>query len=203
MQLPPPVHGASVVNLNIHNSEYINSKFISKYRDISPAKELSDLGSLGVKKILLTLKIVLLSLYDYIVFKPSLVYLTLSPHGVAFYKDALILLLLKVFGADIVVHLHGKGISSEVSKSSFKLRIYRIVFKGVSIIHLSENLFSDVAMVRDENKLLIAINNGVKDEGEVNFGESQKLNILYLSSLEKTKGIDTLISAVNALDEGI
>ncbi|MFT6916066.1 MAG: glycosyltransferase involved in cell wall biosynthesis [Motiliproteus sp.] len=198
-QLPPPVHGASMVNLSIKDSEYISSRVDARYVNISPAREMSDLGKLTISKFFSTIYIFIKCIFYYLKLKPSLVYMTLSPHGFAFWKDALILQVLKIFGAKTVVHLHGKGINSEVSGSKIKLYIYKAIFKGVDVIHLSKSLFSDINLVFDKNMSLTEVNNGVRDHGFIRNYCTKIPVFLYLSNLEPTKGADTLIEAINLL----
>lgn len=201
LQLPPPVHGASMVNVSIRDSKYINAKIDAKYIDISPANDMTDLGKLSLNKIALTFIIIIKCIYNFLRFKPDLVYITLSPHGFAFWKDALILQMLKLLGAKIVVHLHGKGIKSEVSKSKFKLSVYKKVFKRINVIHLSKSLFSDVDTVFDNTMLLTEVNNGVKTPTYEKKPLVSIPTFLYLSNLVPTKGADTLINAINKLDD--
>lgn len=161
VQLPPPVHGASMVNKYIQDSHYVNSKIESKYINISPSYNLSDLGKLSIKKVVLALSIYKECIIQYIRFKPDTVYITLSPHGMGFWKDALILQILKMLGAKAIIHLHGKGIDNEVSKSRVKRLFYKTIFKKTDVIHLSKSLFYDVGKVFDKKQSLLAVNNGV------------------------------------------
>ena len=189
-----------MVNESIQQSEAINRAFSCEFVNISPANDLKDLGKLSFAKVLSSSAILIRCIKAYFRFKPSLVYLTLSPHGAAFWKDALILQILKLFGARAVVHLHGKGIHKIVVNSRFKQRIYKTVFRKVSVIHLSESLFNDIALVRDPDMPLIAVNNGIADYFRNEQREpNEKVNFLYLSNLVPTKGADTLIKAINGL----
>lgn len=202
IQLPPPVHGASVVNKTILDSSVINTAFDTRYVNISPASEMTDLGKVSFKKMLATAKIYQLAIQAYLTFKPRLVYLTLSPHGAAFYKDGLLAVLLKILGAKLVFHMHGKGVTAESNKSRFKKAMYRAVFKGVDVIHLSESLFYDVEPIRDDSRELIAVPNSVsvppevrgkKDDGVITF--------LFLSNLMRIKGVDVLVKAASIIPE--
>ena len=196
IQLPPPIHGASVVNQSIKDSKLINENIETAYVNISTAKEISDIGKFGLIKAIRILNIYAHILKIYFGFRPDLVYITLSPHGFAFYKDALLALLIKGLGGKLVYHLHGKGIRQEVAKSGFRLFTYKSVFRGVSVIHLSELLFSDVREVVDPERQLLAVSNGVQ---EVSTGTSLPkrpvFTFIYLSNLVLSKGIDTLIEA--------
>lgn len=202
MQLPPPVHGASVVNESIRQSKLINRAFECAYVDISPAKDMKDIGKLSFSKILSSFKLLYQSLLKFMQEKPDLVYITLSPHGFAFYKDALILMLIKALGGKVVVHLHGKGIQRIVANSVWKRMMYRQVFKKVSIIHLAKSLFKDVELVRDPDMPLIDVNNGTHEQKAVSaWTKSDTVPVfIYLSNLVPTKGADTLIEAINAID---
>lgn len=202
MQLPPPIHGASVVNKSIQSSKLINDAFNCHFVDISPASDMSDLGKFSIRKVFKTVNIFIRSVKSYLNQKPNLVYMTLSPHGLAFFKDALILCALKLLGGKVVVHLHGKGIHKVVSKSSILKKIYQLVFKNVDIIHLAKSLFNDVNSVRDNNKKILEVNNGVEDVNKPeHFAESNKVKFLYLSNFVPTKGADRLVEAINLLPQ--
>lgn len=199
-QLPPPVHGASVVNKNIKDSEYINSRIEARYVNISPAKEISDLGKLSLKKVWLTFSILFKGIVQFFKFSPQLVYLTLTPHGAGFWKDSLLLTIVKLFNANVTVHMHGKGIADVVNSSLFLKFVYRFVFKGVNVIHLSESLFDDVKPVIDSNKKFFVVNNGVKSYHVDEKHHGNVVNFVYLSNFVPTKGADTFVAAINLID---
>ena len=196
IQLPPPVHGASAVNKSIQNSSHVNKSFSTKFINISPATGLADIGKIEPAKMLKMLKILCNVVGSFRTFKPDLVYLTLSPHGLAFYKDGLIAIVLKLMGAKLVFHLHGKGIQKEARKSWLKLQAYKLVFKKVDIIHLSDKLFSDLAEVRDPTMAIISVANGIDNSDYFNQPPKDKiLTFIYLSNLIRAKGADILIRA--------
>jgi glycosyltransferase involved in cell wall biosynthesis len=200
VQLPPPVHGASHINSMIKSSLNINSIFNSTFVDISPGSDMRDLGKISPRKILSIFVIILKSLGNYLKNKPDLVYITLSPLGAAFYKDALISMMLKLIGAKIVYHMHGKGIDSIVSASSIKLKIYKIVFRNVDVIHLSEKLFFDIEKIRDKRKKLIAVPNGVHFSRKNSLKmKSDKITFIFLSNIVPDKGPDILIKATKII----
>lgn len=195
-QLPPPVHGASAVNLSIKNSNIINQNLNAHYFNISPAKNLSDIGKLSALKILSFFHIFFKSITLYLTIKPQLVYITLSPHGLAFYKDGLIALALKIMGGKLVFHMHGKGIKSKVTHSRINLFIYKLVFKKVDIIHLSELLFSDIEDVRDKKTKLLSLSNGIEYSNTKSL-KPEKFTFIYLSNFVPAKGTDIFIQAVS------
>lgn len=201
-QLPPPIHGASVVNKSIQSSFLVSNKFDARFVNISPAKDLSDIGRLSVGKLFEFFWIYLVVIKSFFKLKPDLVYLTLSPHGLAFYKDGLIALTIKLLGGKLVFHMHGKGIRNEAEKTWLKKRLYRLVFKDVDVIHLSERLFYDVEDVRDKSKSITAIANGIApldEDGIVT--KDVKFTFVYLSNLVRSKGADVLIRAAELIPE--
>jgi glycosyltransferase involved in cell wall biosynthesis len=128
---------------------------------------------------------------------PKLVYLTLSPHGAAFYKDGLLSLMLKIMGAKIVFHIHGKGIEERSRQSFVKKFLYILIFKNVDVIHLSESLFFDLLSVYDPAKQLVALPNSAIMPPNLNVEKNKEVMVfIFLSNLMRTKGADTLINAI-------
>lgn len=196
MQLPPPVHGASVVNKSIQESQLINNEFETYYIDISPAEDMDDLGKFSFYKLKITFFIIFRAVVAKIKFKPDLVYMTLSPHGIAFYKDGILALLIKALGSRLVFHMHGKGVNKAAKCSFFKKRFYRAVFKQVDVIHLSEDLFYDLDGIRDVTRTIVDVPNGVAPldfSGQII--TTKKVTFIYLSNLVRSKGADILIRA--------
>jgi len=120
MHLPPPLHGASISNLNVANSTLINTSFDVLIVNLQFAKTLQELREFTFLKILKAIKFGLIIIRKAITFKPDLIYFTLSPNGFAFYRDAFYVLILKLFKLQIVFHLHGKGIKKATEVSSFQ-----------------------------------------------------------------------------------
>lgn len=202
VQLPPPIHGASAVNKSIQQSELLNTKYSNYFLNISPAKDLADIGKSSLAKIFKIVGIFFHTLIAFQRFKPNLIYITLSPHGLAFYKDGLIAIALKAIGGKVVFHLHGKGVAKEANKSWLRKKIYRLVFNNVDVIHLSEKLFSDLDGVRDPKTSITAVSNGIDGpKTSTSRPESDLVTFVYLSNLIRAKGADILIRASALISE--
>lgn len=199
LQLPPPVHGASVVNKNIQEGELINRSFKARYIDISPAKSITDIGKFGFSKFWLTTDIFVRTVFAYVKFRPQLVYMTLSPKGLAFYKDSLIALALKAIGADVVFHLHGKGISETVNKSLLRRKFYQAVFNRASVITLSSLLDSDVAAIADMRMPILHVANGIGSQNVQRKKSNGKIIFCFLSNFVPSKGLENIILAARLL----
>lgn len=202
MQLPPPVHGASVVNKCIKDSAKINSSFDARYINTAPSSDIREIGVFNFKKVFSFISILFNVIKTYLSFKPNKTYITLSPYGIAFYKDAILCLLIKALGGTVIFHMHGKGVRKEVSSSKVKKVIYRFVFKNVDVIHLSESLFVDLELVRDKNKSINCLNNGISNTAATSeVKKNGVFTFVYLSNIGPSKGAHYLVEAAEILNE--
>lgn len=198
-QLPPPIHGASMINKMIYDSQLINSSFYCSYINLTTAKDVKDIGKNGFRKYWRSLKIYIKVISKVTFNNFDIVYLTLSPHGIAFYKDGILAVILKLFRCKLVFHLHGKGIDSISKKSKVKRLIYQLVFKGVKVIHLSELLYFDIKQfVEKENVWYLP--NGIDYSRHIR-EEIPPKNILYLSNMQESKGSFELLKAAKILKD--
>lgn len=202
LHLPPPVHGAAMMGKYIHDSRVINEAFECKYINLTSAKTLQDIGKGGVIKYIKYLMLLCKVILKVITFRPQLVYVTPTACGVAFYKDFLVVQLLKLMGRKVVVHYHNKGV---VTRQDKKLDdwMYRRFFKGIKVILLSDALYEDVKKYVKREQVLIC-ENGIPDTSE----KSEKIirnnpipRILFLSNLLITKGVIVLLDALKLLKD--
>lgn len=199
LQLPPPVHGAAMINKIINESKLINNNFKCYYVNLTTAKNLNDIRKPSLRKYFLAIGIYFKVLKNIILHKFQLVYITLSPYGIAFYRDAILVLVLKFFGIRLVFHLHGKGINDTIKKSNLKAWFYGQVFKNVNIIHLSKLLYFDIEKVCDTNRVWY-LPNGIRLNDNFEIQNKPKSNkILYLSNMQESKGSFKLLQAAKIL----
>lgn len=191
MQLPPPVHGASVMNRIA--SRTLKDKLGGSLDivDLNFSDDLSELRKVGIKKFLRLFLVLLNILKILMISKPKLVYFTLTPTGNGFYRDILIVCLIKLFRVEVVYHLHGKGISDR--KLSIDKVLYRFVFRNSKVILLAECLYRDIASYIERDDVFILPNAlDVKSIQpttlEYDFG--------YLSNLVRGKGIIDFIASL-------
>ena len=203
VQLPPPIHGASIVNETIYKSRIISGEYQTKFINITTSKNIDEIGRVGFKKLFVSLNLCKKIITTYINLKPDLVYITLSPVGFAFLKDSLFLILIKILGGNIAIHLHGKGIRGYTEESKFWFIFYRLILKKVHIIHLSQILFNDINNVRDKNYQLIAIPNGIDLPKDLPTQKKKVFTFIYLSNLVPGKGVDILINASHLIPDDI
>ena len=198
LHLPPPVHGAAMMGKYIHDSKVVNSAFDCHYINLATAKDLADIGKLGVRKFVQffsLLKRIRLAVKE---LKPRLVYVTPNACGGAFYKDFIVVEVLKRMGCKVVVHYHNKGVST-MQDRWFDNCLYKRFFESLKVILLSERLYPDIKKyVNDEDVYFCP--NGIPDVGH---RESMRNNdiphLLYLSNLQEEKGVIVLLDALKIL----
>ena len=88
---------------------------------------------------------------------PQLVYVTPNAKGGAFYKDFIVVQMLKIMGCKIVVHYHNKGISLRQDKILDNI-LYKSFFKGIKVILLAEPLYNDIKKYVTRENVFICSN---------------------------------------------
>jgi glycosyltransferase involved in cell wall biosynthesis len=195
--LPPPYYGSNMATKDILESRVLNETFNLEIIPISYNKDTSRVGKLEITKFFLIVKnfitILIKSFRKY-----NLVYFVPAVTGLAFIRDLLLILPLKISKQNIIIHLHGKGIKSQAEKSKIYKSLYKFFFKNTSVICLSERLVYDIKDVFDGTVYIV--NNGVKPEI---YPEQKSKNeipvILFLSNFIETKGILVLLEAAHLL----
>ncbi len=144
LQLPPPVHGAAVINQQVVKSAAIGDKFDIDVLPIQAANAISDVGRFRVAKVWKGVSQIAHLLSTLIRRRPDMAYYVLaSPTGLSFYRDVLSVALLRCFRTRVVYHLHSKGFKQAASSSRYR-RLYRWLFQDSDVILLSRLLYDDV-----------------------------------------------------------
>ena len=191
---PPPVHGSNIMNSYVKNSKIINTEFDVSFINYNFTKSVSDIGQISIFKLIRFIKIIFKLIFVLIVKRPNLVYFPIVPFGISFFRDFIIVFILKIFRIKILFHLHGKGISEHYKKSKF---LYDFVFNNSSVICLSSFLTYDVSFF---NSKIYILNNGIKDITiQSRKKESKKIKLLFLSNFIKEKGILDLLDSIKLI----
>jgi glycosyltransferase involved in cell wall biosynthesis len=208
LHLPPPVHGSSVVGLSIKESKIINDSLNGTYINLLASHNVAESGTVNSKKLIsfaITWFHVLASIIKN---RPKLCYFALTVKGVAFYKDLLLVFLLKIFRIKIVYHLHNKGIKLHQNKFLYKLG-YKFVFKKSNVILISDYLYPDIQSFVPKTNVYLC-SNGIKDIGKNSNGSlgnmisgnpaiDKPVQVLFLSNLLESKGVFVLLEACSIL----
>jgi glycosyltransferase involved in cell wall biosynthesis len=203
LHMPPPVHGSSMVGKFINESLLLNHKFSTRYINLGTSKSIDEIGEKSLKKLFSYFKIIGSTLIQLFFFKPDIVYLAITAKGIAFYKDFLVVLLVKLFGVQLVLHFHNKGVSVNHSKT-IDNSLYKLVFKNTKVILLSKYLYADIEKYVKINDVYYCPN-GIPDI-EIKKSLATKsnktiLNVLFLSNLIESKGVYVLLEACGILQK--
>ena len=204
LHFPPPVHGAAMVGQFIQKSKVINESFDATYINLSTSTKVDEVGKGGINKIASTFKLVVRVIKALQKANYDLCYMTLTAKDYGFYKDFIIVALLKIFGKKIIYHFHNKGVSTRQHKTLDNL-LYKITFNATKSILLSSLLYRDISKyVAREN--VFVCGNGIPEIGnklliEKRSNVNERCKLLFLSNMVVEKGVLVLLEAINYCEE--
>ncbi len=194
LHLPPAIHGSAIVGLSIKESSKINEAFNGRYINLLLSSEVNDSGNLSLSKLYKALKISFQLVKLLLQKKPDVCYFALTTTGTAFFKDFILIVLLKVFRVRLVYHLHNKGFAQKENSSFFR-NLFDFAFKDAKVIILSKHLFSDIAAYVAPEQVEVCPNGVARVAGQVAGRANAIPRILFLSNLIKSKGVIVLLEA--------
>lgn len=202
VQLPPPVHGASLMNNYVVNSEKIKENFNSFVLNLHFLTSITEITKFSFKKIIKAIYYGFELIWKVRLKNPDLIYFSFSPKGYSFYRDALYVFLIKLYKKKLVIHLHGQGVKANTNNRSLKKKLYHLVFKNLYVICLSEKLVNDIEDVYKSKPFIVP--NGIEQLASVRDQITHDIinvpQILCLSNYMQDKGILDLIDALKILN---
>ncbi|MEN2284149.1 glycosyltransferase family 4 protein [Algoriphagus sp. SE2] len=203
LHYPPPIHGAAVVGKYIMSSKKINSTFDSEFINLSTSHSIDEIGKGGFLKWRRYAGILSKTVSKCLKQKPDLVYMTLSTTAPGLYKDAFVVFIAKLLGFRLVYHLHNKGVKKN-SEKFIEKRLYPWIFKNSDVILLSPHLYEDIAKFVAAERVKYC-GNGIEEiigiKNPSTHSKEDKINLLFLSNLLKSKGIWDLLKTCVVLKE--
>jgi glycosyltransferase involved in cell wall biosynthesis len=198
MQLPPPVHGASLMNSFVAESKVIAGHFNTRIIPLRFITDLKEMGGFSIRKIILMLRVLLRIVGQMIAFRPQIVYYTIVPKGFAFYRDAFLISFIRLFRPKLIFHLHSRGIQNSIAHNSFRRKIYQHIFRNVHVICLSETLRHELDHLRP--KTIFILPNGIPDQFyPLTKKPAAKPDLIFLANLFHAKGIYIFIEMLEIL----
>jgi len=201
LHIPPPTHGSSMVGLEIKSNFLINQAFDCRYINLLVNQGINQSGKIGFLKALKFLNTIFHLASEIIIERPNVCYLALTTTGIGLYKDAVLVVLLRLFHIDRVYHLHNKGIRQN-SNSRVTNLIYQYIFKNCNTILLSSLLYYDIEPYVPISKVHICPN-GIVDRivkpTSLKVRNKKEVTILFLSNLIESKGVYVLLEACKLL----
>lgn len=196
VQLPPPVHGAALMNEFVVNSDVVARGIELDVLPMEFATSIDDIQRLSSRKILLAVKLAWRLMYRLAAHKPDALYFTFTPAGAGFFRDCLYVAIAKAAGVPCILHLHGKGLATYAGRG-LRRRLRDMTFANTRVIVLAERLRSEVAAVPCVLGVYV-VANGIPDI----LGTSERTGeprILYLSTMVEDKGPLVLLEALALL----
>jgi len=195
-QLPPPFHGASACN-NVSLNILRKNNYRVKVVPYNFSEDLADLRKLNIKKLYRMIRALLAVLVAGFS-NEKFVYFSISPTGLAFYRDALFSFVFKCFGKKIIFHLHGKGLQHSTGLKRF---IAKAVFRSTYVISLSRKLKSDVSDFVSPILHFTCMNGAIDCFLDKESKGEAVLKLLFFSNLRKSKGVDVYLNICRLLSE--
>ena len=198
MQLPPPIHGAAVVNHIVANSKLIASQFELEVLPLAFVGSIQEIERPSLRKLARLFGITTRLAYALVARRPDAVYFTLAPTRSAFYRDCLFIALMKLAGVPRIYHLHGKGIRPRLSLA-WQRRLYTWAFRDAWVIHLSERLVGDVEGLVPRDRVMIVPNGIAERQAPARAARAGCPRLLFLSNMVESKGPLVLLEALGQL----
>lgn len=200
LHMPPPVHGASMMGKYIHDSKMVNETFDCHYINLTTAKNLADIGRIGLQKLFQFIQLLNHIRKEVKRLKPQLVYVTPNSCGGAFYKDFIVIQLLKAMGCNVVAHYHNKGVATRQKCIPDKW-LYKYFFKAIKVILLAEPLYADIQLFVKREQVLFCPNGIPYSSTPETVRKNDVPHILFLSNLLIDKGVLILLDACKILKD--
>ncbi len=187
----------------IKDSRAIQEKFVCDYINLTTSFRLTRIGKGSLGKLWVVLRILANVGTALLKERYDLCYITLTAKGAGFYKDFLIVLLLKLFRKKIVYHFHNKGVRGN-STNFLKRAMYRFTFKNTQSILLAPQLYSDISKYVAKDDVFFCPN-GMPDIEFEQAGNtmgtaiSSPCKFLFLSNMMEEKGVYVLLDACAVL----
>ncbi len=202
LHLPPPDYGVTLSNQRIIRGR-LKQSFALDPQAINTSRFLSHIERISLGKVFLFFRIFCTVLFKLIRHRYRGCYFSLTPTGVGFYKDFILVVLLKLFRVKTLYHLHGKGIAQQ--KNRLSKTLYRICFKGASVVVLSPSLGDDIARYVKGDRIF-SLSNGIhekEDIGDFQFQAKKDncIHLLFLSNMIRSKGVFTALEVAERLKD--
>jgi glycosyltransferase involved in cell wall biosynthesis len=198
LHLPPPVHGAALMGSYVKASSRINENFDCKYINLSASKSIDSIGKVGLKKSLFFFNLLLSTFKALVKKKYDVCYVTITSNGTAFYKDFMVVTILKLFRKKILLHFHNKGVEKGTQANKINYYLYKFVLGGkkTKVILLSPNLYADIKQYVEPKRVYYCANGINPDSGmSTEKTITTPVRILFLSNMMVAKGVFVLLEA--------
>lgn len=202
MQLPPPVHGVTVVSQAVARSVLLSARFELEVMPLAFATSFDDLDRLSLRKLARLVRLSARLVHVFATRRPQAVYFTLALRGRAFYRDCVLVAIMKLAGVPRVYHLHGHLPETRAGGHRavrWRTALYRWVFRDAWVIGLSNRLAAELDELVPRERVLVVPNGVAVRSAPDRCDRRGRVRVLFLSNLTETKGPLVLIEALAIL----
>jgi glycosyltransferase involved in cell wall biosynthesis len=164
------------------------------------APSIDDLGRISVRKLARAAATGLALVARLAARRPEAVYLTMSPHGGALYRDCAYGAIARLASVPRIYHLHARGVADAL-QAGWRRRFGAWVFDGAWVIHVGHQIVDETAGLADPARVLV-VENGVPDRnpsGAIASSGRAVPRVLFLSNMLPEKGPLVLVEALAVL----
>ena len=198
---PPPYTGSNVLLQQLLNSDF-KQHFDVTLLDISDRRSNELRGRFDLTNILLGLHHSMLLLFEIIVYRPQVVYMTIAQGLWGFVRDAVFINIAWLLRRKIVVHFHGEGFCKFYQRSSLPMKLLIKFSLGhiAILIVLAERLKPVFSGLVATEKMRVVYNGiDIKPFDAVDCGskiDNGIVKVLYFSKKSKAKGVHDFLKSV-------
>ena len=213
-QLPPPVHGVTIMSKHIHDEFAATPNVAVEHVWQGSARSLHDINKRSIGKYLSFAALLLALARRWLGGERyEIAYLTLAPWTHAVLRDALLAGMARLLSARALVHLHGEGLADVLTGTGIKQRILRQLLwrtelltatKEAAGVAARSGLFSRVLelpnMVADPQTWpQPRSQSGPQSGPQPQTTSSDKIRCGFLANLDPRKGVLRFIDAMEAM----
>jgi len=201
-QTPPPYHGQAMMINRLVKASFKKIKIY--HIRMSYSENFKKIGRVNLKKITHLIELVIKTYYFRFKYGiNTLYYPPAGPNRAPILRDIIFLFLIRPLFRETIFHFRAAGISEYLERSDIFLRYFaKMVYNKPRIsIQLSNKNPAD-GNYFNSNKVLI-IPNGIEDDNinPIEDEISEQINLLSIGVIQKSKGIEDLLEALNLLNK--
>lgn len=200
--LPPPIHGNAVIGdlfLSVLRGQA--DRFSVDIRDVGKANALSDLGKRRIRKLLTVGLLCVGLLISRVTRGPAAIaYASLTPIGVARFRDLLVIAVARHVASRCLVHVHSDGLAEIMAGATLVNRLLRWCLRDTELIAITGATAATARSVPGHFSRVWPLWNAVPDPGAPPpVRGSGPLRITMVANLDPRKGVPEFIRALATL----
>jgi glycosyltransferase involved in cell wall biosynthesis len=204
-QLPPPIHGVTMVNRQVMDVLAQQGDTEIVLLPVGSADAVNDIGRPSLAKFADLGGTILVLLRRRLHRGAArIAYLSFSPTGSASLRDALVAAVSRLAAGRVLVHVHGEGFGELTTDRSLRARLVRAMVGNCEIIAITRATAAAAARSGLFHRVWL-VPNSIADPGPVaDRSGDDLLRIAYLANMQPSKGVYLLLHALRRLaDAGI